>query len=306
VFSRRHPYLFSLLVLSAIAAAAAVFISVAIFIFFNRSADSGLATEPGGEKVGIVELKGVITESRETLQLLKRFREDEAIRAIVLRIDSPGGVIGPAQEIYREVRKTVEKKAVVASMGAIAASGGYYVASAADGIMANPGTITGSIGVIITYTNFRELLDRIGLQPVVIKSGPYKDAGSPTRSMSAAEKDLLQHFVDQTHRQFVRAIAEKRGMPLKDVEKIADGRIFTGEEAQTLGFVDRMGNLEDAVQWAGRLAGITGPISTVYKRKEKFSLLRYLTETVLSGLKERSLSNALSGSYLLRPDAGGR
>jgi len=306
VFSRRHPYLFSLLVLSAIAAAAAVFISVAIFIFFNRSADSGLATEPGGEKVGIVELKGVITESRETLQLLKRFREDEAIRAIVLRIDSPGGVIGPAQEIYREVRKTVEKKAVVASMGAIAASGGYYVASAADGIMANPGTITGSIGVIITYTNFRELLDRIGLQPVVIKSGPYKDAGSPTRSMSAAEKDLLQHFVDQTHRQFVRAIAEGRGMPLKDVEKIADGRIFTGEEAQTLGFVDRMGNLEDAVQWAGRLAGITGPISTVYKRKEKFSLLRYLTETVLSGLKERSLSNALSGSYLLRPDAGGR
>ena len=306
MFSRRHPYLFSLLVLSAIAAAAAVFISVAIFIFFNRSADSGLATEPGGEKVGIVELKGVITESRETLQLLKRFREDEAIRAIVLRIDSPGGVIGPAQEIYREVRKTVEKKAVVASMGAIAASGGYYVASAADGIMANPGTITGSIGVIITYTNFRELLDRIGLQPVVIKSGPYKDAGSPTRSMSAAEKDLLQHFVDQTHRQFVRAIAEGRGMPLKDVEKIADGRIFTGEEAQTLGFVDRMGNLEDAVQWAGRLAGITGPISTVYKRKEKFSLLRYLTETVLSGLKERSLSNALSGSYLLRPDAGGR
>jgi len=306
VFSRRHPYLFSLLVLSAIAAAAAVFISVALFIFFNRSADSDLATEPGGEKVGIVELKGVITESRETLQLLKRFREDDAIRAIVLRIDSPGGVIGPAQEIYREVRKTVEKKAVVASMGAIAASGGYYVASAADGIMANPGTITGSIGVIITYTNFKELLDRIGLQPVVIKSGAYKDAGSPTRTMSAAEKDLLQHFVDQTHRQFVRAIAEGRGMPLKDVEKMADGRIFTGEEAQTLGFVDRMGNLEDAVQWAGQLAGITGPISTVYKREEKFSLLRYLTETVLSGLKEPSLSNTLSGSYLLRPDAGGR
>lgn len=292
--------------LSAIAAAAAVFISVALFIFFNRSADSDLATEPGGEKVGIVELKGVITESRETLQLLKRFREDDAIRAIVLRIDSPGGVIGPAQEIYREVRKTVEKKAVVASMGAIAASGGYYVASAADGIMANPGTITGSIGVIITYTNFKELLDRIGLQPVVIKSGAYKDAGSPTRTMSAAEKDLLQHFVDQTHRQFVRAIAEGRGMPLKDVEKMADGRIFTGEEAQTLGFVDRMGNLEDAVQWAGQLAGITGPISTVYKREETFSLLRYLTETVLSGLKEPSLSNTLSGSYLLRPDAGGR
>ncbi|MGD8549181.1 MAG: signal peptide peptidase SppA, partial [Desulfobacterales bacterium] len=145
-----------------------------------------------GEKVGIIEIKGVIIDSKKALQSLKRFREDNSIKAIVIRIDSPGGAVGPSQEIFREIRKTSKSKKVVASMGSIAASGGYYIAAGTDGIVANPGTITGSIGVIMGFTNYQELLSKIGLVPIVIKSGEYKDMGSPVRKMKPEEKRFLK------------------------------------------------------------------------------------------------------------------
>jgi protease-4 len=277
-------------------------LSVLIGTLLRGSHTADLIIEPGGGRVAVVEITGVITESKATLNLIKRFREDDTIKAIVLRIDSPGGVIGPSQEIYREVRKTVGSKKIVASMGSVAASGGYYIAAGTDGIVANPGTITGSIGVIMAYTNFRKLLDKIGMVPVVIKSGEFKDMGSPTKEMSREEKQLLQAFVDQAHRQFVTAIAEGRNMDIDHVQSLADGRIYTGEEAVTQGLVDRLGNLEDAIEWAGRLGGIKGKISTVYKKKEKYPFLKYFTELSIREILQRTTGQDFYGGYIYRPE----
>ena len=298
MFSRRHPFLYFLLVFSGIAAATLIFMSV---LLVSGLRGCGLG-KIGGEKVGVVEVNGVIADSGRVIQNLKRFREETAIKAIVLRIDSPGGGVGPSQEIYREVCKTVAVKKVVASFGAVAASGGYYVAAGADGIMANPGTITGSIGVIMGFTNFRELLHRIGLTPVVVKSGEYKDTGSPTREMTADEKQLLQEVVDTIHRQFIDAIAKGRRMDSQVVAKLADGRIFSGEKALGLNLVDRLGNLEDAIEWAGRMGGIKGAITAVYAEEKAFSLLKYLSRAGAKALTEMLTQGQMNASYLFRPD----
>lgn len=300
MFSRRHPYLFFMLVFSSIMAVAVIGITL-IFVLGTRGVGFDGVIKSGGEKVGIIELTGAITESRDIIQNLKRFRENSSIKAIVIRIDSPGGAVGPSQEIFREIRKTVKSKKVIASMGAVAASGGYYVAAGTDGIMANPGTITGSIGVIMAYANFQELLHKIGLFPVVIKSGEYKDIGSPVRKMAKEERKILQDFSDQIHRQFVMDIAEGRGMDQARVEALADGRIFTGEEAKHLELVDRLGNLEDAVEWAGRMGGIKGKISTVYPPEKKFSLMKYLTGSSVKEVISQLINQSLYAGYLYSP-----
>jgi len=268
----------------------------------KRAGLSDLVIEPGDGKVGVVEIQGIITESKDIIRLIKRFRENDDIKSIVIRIDSPGGVIGPSQEIYREIRKTTQEKKIIASMGSIAASGGYYIAAATNGIVANPGTITGSIGVIMAYTNFRKVLDKIGMVPVVIKSGPFKDMGSPTKDMNQEEQALLQSFVDQAHRQFVTAIADGRNMNIDRVKSLADGRIYTGEEAVKQGLVDRLGNFEDAIEWAGEMGGIQGRVSTVYKKKERFSFLKYVLESTLHDLINRVTRQDIFGGYLYRPE----
>ncbi|MFH1975490.1 MAG: signal peptide peptidase SppA [Pseudomonadota bacterium] len=294
MFSRRHPYLFFILVSSSIFAAVIIGISTLIFLG-TRESDFNM-----GEKVGVVEISGIITDARDTIRNIKKYREDDSIKAIVLRIDSPGGVVGPAQEIYREVRKTVGEKKIIASMGAVAASGGYYVAAGTDGIMANPGTITGSIGVIIGYTNFEEILQKIGLYPVVVKSGEFKDMGSPVRKMTEREKKLLQDFVDSTHRQFVAAVAEGRKMDPAKVRAVADGRIITGEDAKSLGLVDRLGNIEDAIEWAGRMGGIKGKISAVYSRKANISFIDYFIESSIMKIVNRIVNPELYVGYILK------
>ncbi|MFW6334435.1 MAG: signal peptide peptidase SppA [Desulfosalsimonas sp.] len=214
--------------------------------------------------------------------------------------------MGPSQEIYREIRKTAEKKPVIASMGAVAASGGYYVASAADRIMSNPGTITGSIGVMMEYANFRELLEKIGVYPVKITSGQYKDIGSPLREMKSEEKELLQDFVDGVHLQFVEDVAEGRKIKREKVAEIADGRIFTGETAMDLGLVDRMGNLADAVDWASEKGGIEGRAGTVRLPEEKMPFVKYFLDAAEAEVR-RLLAGAdtdgLSGGYLYKPGA---
>ncbi len=294
MFSRRHPYLFFILVSSSIFAAAIIGISTLIFLG-TRESDFNM-----GEKVGVVEISGIITDAGDTIRNIRKYREDDSIKAIVLRIDSPGGVVGPAQEIYREVRKTVVEKKIIASMGAVAASGGYYVAAGTDGIMANPGTITGSIGVIIGYTNFEEILQKIGLYPVIVKSGEFKDMGSPVRKMTEREKKLLQDFVDSTHRQFVAAVAEGRKMDPAKVRSVADGRIITGEDAKSLGLVDRLGNIEDAIEWAGRMGGIKGKISAVYSRKADISFLDYLIESSIMKIVNRVANPEFHVGYILK------
>ncbi|MBW2573933.1 MAG: signal peptide peptidase SppA [Deltaproteobacteria bacterium] len=296
MFSRRHPYLFFILTFSSVVATAMI-VMVLLFVLGTRNAEFEF-----GEKVGIIEIKGIIAESKNVIHNIKRFREDDSVKAIVIRIDSPGGAVGPSQEIFREIRKTSKSKKVVASMGTIAASGGYYIAAGADGIVANPGTITGSIGVIMGFTNYQELLDKIGLVPIVIKSGKYKDIGSPVRKMKPEEKRILKDFARKIHRQFIQDIVEGRTMDRAKVESLADGRIFTGEESKKLGLVDRIGNFEDAVEWAGRLGGIKGKISTVYAREKKFPLLRYITDSSAKALLNRITDPSLSANYLYTPE----
>jgi protease-4 len=300
MFSRRHPLLFSFLVFTALISASLIFLSL-IFAFGMRGSEMAGLDMSSGEKVGVIEIAGVIANSRDTLEQLKRFREDEDIKAIVIRVDSPGGVVGPSQEIYREVLRTRSTKKVIASMGAVAASGGYYVIAGADGIVANPGTITGSIGVIMEYTNFQELFQKIGLSPVVIKSGKFKDAGSPVRKMTPEEERILKNFVDRLHQQFVSAIAEGRQMDLETVQKLADGRIYTGADAKEIGLVDRIGNLEDAIEWAGQLAGIEGDIVPVYPPPKKLSVMRLLTESLLGDLIGRVTHQEMTAEYRYTP-----
>jgi protease-4 len=277
---------------------AIVIISVAaLFSLGKRGRTFGF-----GEQVGVIEITGVIADPKETLTQLKEFRNNEDVKAIVLRINSPGGGVGPSQEIYEEVRKTSRVKKVVASMGAIAASGGYYVASAADHIMASPGSITGSIGVIMEFANVQELFRKIGVSAFVLKSGEYKDIGFPLREMTAQEKALLQTFIDSIHAQFVAAVAEARNIPEEQVQAIADGRILSGEQAKALGLLDGLGNLEDAIAMAAKLGGIKGEPSVLYAQKRKFSLLDYLLgSSTWTGVLDRITATATQCGYLWLP-----
>jgi len=240
----------------------------------SRAAWDPLGIMGLGEKVGVVEVTGLISKSTPTLEELKRFREDNSIRAVVLRVSSPGGAVGPSQEIMEEVKKTREAKKVVASLGSVAASGGYYVASACDLIMASPGTATGSIGVIMQLTNLEQLTKKIGVDVFSLKAGALKDMGSPFKPLTPEEKAVFQGLLNNIHEQFIADVAQNRNLPLDKVRTLADGRIFTGKEAKELGLVDALGNYNDAVEKAGRLGGITGKIETVLPEKKGFSLLK--------------------------------
>lgn len=221
-----------------------------------------------GKSVGVIKVEGVITDSTDIIGLIREYAERGDIKAVVVRIDSPGGAVGPSQEIYAELKKLKAEKKVVASMGAVAASGGYYIASAADKVVANPGTITGSIGVIIEFMNVEELLKKVGLKGRVVKSGKFKDTGSPLREMSEEERVYLQSVIDDVHGQFIEAVSTGRGIKKEDVAKLADGRIFTGSQALKLGLVDKLGTMEDAIDLGAELAGISGKPDVVYPPEE--------------------------------------
>jgi len=238
-----------------------------------------------GDKIGVIEVFGVIADSRHVIEQLHDFRDNDSVKALVLRIDSPGGGVGPSQEIYDEVKAVDIIKPVVVSMGSVAASGGYYIAAPAREIIANPGTIIGSIGVIMEFTNVQELLDKIGLDSVVVKSGEYKDIGSPTRDMTVAEREILQNLIDDVHSQFVESVADGRNMEETVVRSIADGRVFSGRRAMEIGLVDGMGNLQVAIQRAAELAGVDGEPSVVYPPGEKPKFIDLFIEETLNRLQ---------------------
>jgi len=227
---------------------------------------------PMGERVALVRVEGVILESSDVIEELKEYSNSPWVRAIVLRIESPGGGVAPAQEIYEEIKKIKEKKKVVVSMGSVAASGGYYISSPAHKIVANPGTLTGSIGVIMEIPNFEGLMKKIGVKTEVIKSGRHKDIVSIFKSMTPEERKIIQDVLDDVHSQFIKAVAEGRNIKVEEVRRLADGRIFTGKKAKDLGLVDELGNLEDAIRLAGEISGIKGEPRVVSKKK-RFSLL---------------------------------
>lgn len=232
----------------------------------------------GGGGVGLVEVRGVILDSQDTIRQLRELRKDNRVKAVVLRVDSPGGGVGASQEIYEEVRKLAARKKVVVSMGSVAASGGYYISVPATEIYANPGTITGSIGVLMKFTNAEGLLGKIGMKAFTLKSGPLKDAGSPLRPMTEQDRTMLQGVIDDTYNQFVTAVAEGRKLPAEEVRRLADGRIFTGEVAKQLRLVDRLGNQQDAIEEAGRLAGIGGEPEVIRPSRSRRPLWDLLVE----------------------------
>ena len=259
-----------LIVLAAAIALGAVFLGVvflASLLSGNKRTSSTLQVV-GADKIALVKLEGLLVTSEHAVEELNAYAEDSSIKAIVLRIDSPGGGVVVSQEIYNAVKNARKAgKKVVASMGTVAASGGYYVAAAADKIVANPGTLTGSIGVKMEFANIEKLLEKIGVRGVVVKAGEYKDVGSPFRDMSDQEKKILQDVIDDVHSQFIKAVAEGRNMQEADVRAIADGRIFTGRQALDLKLVDQMGDLTDSIKVAGDLVGIKGKPRVIEKRK---------------------------------------
>lgn len=242
------------------------------------------------EKVAIVRVEGPILDSLETVNELKTFAEDPTVRAIVIRIDSPGGGVAPSQEIYNAVRRVRKEnnKTVVASMGTVAASGGYYIAVATDRILANPGTLTGSIGVIMQMANFQELLEKIGVKNIVVKTGKFKDIGSPFRPMQDEDRRLLQSVMDDVHRQFIEAVAEGRSLDSSEVEQLADGRVFTGRQAKSILLVDEIGDLQDAIRLAGELGGIIGDPRVVEPTKP-FSFRDFLETKFLADVRSLAL-----------------
>ena len=240
-------------------------------------------------RIGIVDITGLITDSQYITNQVKKFRQDKRIRGIILRIDSPGGAVGPSQEIYDEVLKTRESgKTIYASMGALAASGGYYIASAAEKIFANPGTLTGSIGVIMAFSNAKGLMEKIGLQPEIVKAGEYKDIGSPARAMTQKERNLLQSVVTDVHQQFIEAVASGRDISVAEVTKIADGRILTGRQAYSLNLVDQLGGLQVSIDQLAHEVGIIGS-PKIIKEKPRVGFLDWvLKSTINQSLINRS------------------
>lgn len=233
-------------------------------------------------KVAIIPVEGEILDSRETLDALERYADNSTVKAIVIRINSPGGAIAPSQEIYSAIRRTRRSsgKPIVASFDSVAASGGYYIAAACDSIVANPGSITGSIGVVLQWFDMEELVKWAKMKPETITSGPLKAAGSPYRELTDAERAYFQRIVLQLHSQFVRAVAEGRGSRITQAEvaKIADGRVFTGEEAKALKLVDELGTIEDAVAAAAKLAGIKGDPATIWPRRREPTLFDLMSD----------------------------
>lgn len=281
-----------------------IFTLIAVFFFiFVYGTTVFIERSPiTDEKIAIIRITGIILESSNTIEELEKYNQNPSVKAIILRIDSPGGGVVPSQEIYEEVKKIkIEgKKKIIASMGSVAASGGYYIASASDKIVANPGTLTGSIGVIMELANFEGLLNKVGIESVVVKSGELKDIGSPFRKMSEKERGLLQKLLDDIHGQFIDAVASGRALKKEDIESLADGRVFTGREAKELGLVDELGNLQDAIKVAADAVGIKGK-PKIIETKKRFSLIDLLRDfTLLDGMKIDKIIPSRNGTISLK------
>lgn len=266
----------------------AVLIGIANVIGGNALTGAGRS----GDKIAIVEIAGFIGDSRDIVRQIRSFREDDSVQGIILRIDTPGGAVAPSQEIYDEVLRSRSKKPIYASMGSVAASGGYYIAAGAEKIFANPGSLTGSIGVIMAFTNFEGLMKKVGVRPEVIKAGKFKDTGSPGRSMSKKERKYLQAVVKDVHEQFIEAVSKGRKMTESQAKQLADGRIFTGRQALDLNMVDEIGGLEDVISSMGKRLGIDGRPNVIQEVER---------ETVMDWLMKNQISDSFK-TAAMTPD----
>jgi protease-4 len=262
-----------------------------IFIALMRSSDGYFLEKYSlGGRVAIIDVKGVIEDSENIVRQLNKYEDDSSVKALILRIDTPGGGVAASQEIYDGILNFKEsEKTVIASMGAIAASGGYYIACAADTIMANPGTLTGSIGVIFSFPTFEKLMNKVGIELEVFKAGELKDVGNYSREVTHDERKMLQAALDDTYDQFIAVIAETREMEIDRVREISDGSIYTGRQALELGLIDELGTFEDAISLAGEITDLGDDPRTV---KERIRRQRYWWDYAqkLLGWGEKALS----------------
>ena len=294
---RRHPVIFGIFLLFLI-----------VTVFFLLVYVLGSSTEDGrsftlDNKIGVVKVEGFIGDTRDLVDQLNQFGKDDAVKAVVLRIDSPGGGVASSQEIYAAVTDLKKKKKVITSMGSLAASGGYMVACATDKIVANPGTMTGSISAVMHFANAQELLKKLGLKASAVKSGKFKDIGSPVREMTAEERALMQELVDDIYDQFLDMVARDRNIPKENLRKIADGRIFTGRQAQKLGLVDYLGDMGYAVTLAGEMSGIKGRPEIVYPKKKGSKFWDYLFREMFIALEHEMVGKTqqFNGVLYLSP-----
>lgn len=295
---RKHPVLIGMIILLIVGV-------LSYFFFFKAGLYSGKNKSFSlKDKIGVVNVDGVITDSIPIIEQLDDFAKDDSIIAVILRVDSPGGGVAASQEIYDAVIELKKKKKVVASMGSIAASGGLLVACSADKIVANPGTITGSISAIMQFANIEGLLKKVGVKSSVVKSGQYKDIGSPLREMTPEEKVIVQELVDDIYNQFIDVIVKERKLTREKVVEIADGRVFSGRRAKELGLVDYLGDMAFAAKLANKMAGKTGEYELVYPGKKGFSVFDYFMENAASkishSIKEK-MESASGVSYLYYP-----
>jgi len=271
----------SLLLGAGLAALLLVVFVVTVWLLMAVLEDGAL---PGGPRVAVVEIEGIILDGDQVVRELRDHAENPAVKAVVVRVNSPGGVVAPTQEIYNAIQRVRKGgKPVVASFGAVAASGGYYVGAATNRIFANPGTLTGSIGVVMQMANVEGLLKKVGVEYVVVKAGAYKDVGNFARTMTAEERRILQALLDDVHGQFITAVAQGRGLDESAVRAVADGRIYSGAQAKTLKLVDELGGFEEAVEAAGKLGGVPGKPKLILPRK-RFSFTDLLKNELGVGL----------------------
>lgn len=272
---------------------------LAIVLFMSQAQGSTWTLSSRGA-VAVIDLEGPIFDVRETIKQVKTYTDNSSVKAIVMRINSPGGAVAPSQELFEELKRSRKKgKKVVVSMGSVAASGGYYVACGADEIYANPGTITGSIGVIAEFPIIDGLMDKIGIKFETIKSGKYKDTGTMFRPMTEDEHELIQDMLMDVYNQFVEAVAEGRNMSIKEVEKYADGRVFSGRQALEYGFVDALGTQNDAIERAAVLAGIKGKPRIIRKPRRRFGFGQY-AESILGQYLPAARQPYVPVLYMLR------
>lgn len=275
---------------------AIVILFLFIFIFLAGIGSGLLLSGDGafssGDKVAVIRVQDVILDSQVYLNSIDSIAKDENVKAVVVRIDSPGGAVGPSQEIYSELKNLGEELPIVASIGGVGASGGYYIACAAEKIYANPGAITGSIGVIAQFASYEKLLNWAKVDVEVIKSGEYKDVGSAFREMNEQDKQYIQQLIDNVYDQFKDTVAESRDLDQKQIDSVAQGKIYTGEQALNLKLIDELGTINDAVTEAGKLGGIEGDPEVVNFPKKKFSFQDFLNSkfdtSILTGVPTKS------------------
>jgi protease-4 len=279
-------------------------LAVFTLVYFTlRSGNNEQATFGGfGDKIGVVDLEGVIMDPGTVVQQLKKFNDDDSIKAIILHVNSPGGGVAASEEIYREVKRVRDgkKKKIVVSIETVGASGAYYVASAADKIYADNGSIVGSIGVIAEWVNYGDLLRWAKMKEVIMKAGEFKDTGSPTRDLTPAEQQYMQGLIDNMHSQFIQAVAEGRKAKVEDIRAIANGKVWTGEQALSMKLIDEVGDFQTAVKETAKSVGISGEPVLVHPERDRKTVLDLLFGDVSRWLpSQEKLMDQHVGFYYL-------